>query len=79
MISLILILAILCAFFVGYVFGIVAQVTLTLISGRTILLVPAVMVDLVIPFPPLRFLPLVTLLTILTLLVRTLLRRYMRV
>lgn len=69
----------LLTFIVGYVPGLVVQVLLSFGTGRIIFLVPAVIADAFFPFPGLTYVPLVTLVTIVALSVRALLRKYVRV
>lgn len=69
----------LLTFVVGYVPGLIVQGVLAFATGRLIFLVPAVIADAFFPFPGLPYVPLVTLMTIVALIVRTLLRKYVRV
>lgn len=67
------------AFVVAYIPGFVVQVALAFATGRTIFLLPAIIVDAMFPFPGAPYVPVVTLTTILALVIRRLLRKYIRV
>lgn len=69
----------LLAFLIGYLPGLIVQGLLSFATGRLIFLIPAVLADAFFPFPGFTYVPLVTLVTIVALLVRTLLRKYVRV
>lgn len=66
-------------FVVAYIPGFVVQVVLAFATGRTIFLLPAIIADAMFPFPGASYVPVVTLSTIVVLVIRRLLRKYIRV
>jgi len=69
----------LLTFFIGYVVGFIVQIAAAFVTGRLVFLIPAIIADALFPFPGLQHVPLVTSATIVALVLRTLLRKYVRV